>query len=125
MDKTEAVKIFDLLQQFYPQAAALKDKKKRYAWRLALEPYAYDDVKAAVLEYSATGKYFPDLADITANLQRIECEPRTEREDSHAWMLPYIEKNKADGLGKVSRYAREHGISWNEAKEAMRKAGLI
>lgn len=68
MDKPETVKIFDLLQQFYPQAAALKDKKKRYAWRLALEPYAFEDVKAAVLSYARKGKFFPDLSDITSGL---------------------------------------------------------
>lgn len=124
MDKNEAVKIFDLLQQFYPQAAALKDKKKRYAWRLALEPYAYDDVKAAVLEYSATGKYFPDLADITANLQRAERESSTERENRNAWMKKYINYDP-ESINPITRYAADHGCTWGEAKEAMRKAGLI
>lgn len=119
MDKAEAIKIFELLQQFYPQAAALKDKKKRYAWRLALEPYAFDDVKAAVLAYAAKGKYFPDLSDLTAGLPRCEIKQGNGVQQSHAWMLPYIEKNEADGLGKVSRYAREHGLSWDEAKAAM------
>ena len=120
MDKAEAIKIFDLLQQFYPQAAALKDKKKRYAWRLALEPYAFDDVKAAALTYASKGKFFPDLADLTAGLPRCEGKQvHDEQTNSHAWMLPYIEKNKADGLGNVSRYAREHGLSWETAKAAM------
>lgn len=121
MDKAEAAKIFDLLQQFYPQAAALKDKKKRYAWRLALEPYAYDDVKAAVLEYSATGKYFPDLADITANLQRAEREPSTERKDRNAWMEKYINYDP-ESINPITRYAADHCCTWGEAKEAMRKA---
>lgn len=118
MDKAEAIKIFDLLQQFYPQAAALKDKKKRYAWRLALEPYAFDDVKAAVLAYASKGKFFPDLADLTAGLPRCEDEHDVQT-NSHAWMLPYMRKNKSDGLGNVSRYAREHGLSWEAAKAAM------
>lgn len=124
MDKTDAGKIFDLLEQFYPNAAAIKDKKKRYAWRLALEPYAFEDVKAAVLEYSATGKYFPDLADITANLKRAECEPSAEREGRNAWMKKYINYDP-ESINPITKYAADHGCTQGEAREAMRKAGLI
>lgn len=122
MDKTDAGKIFDLLEQFYPNAAAIKDKKKRYAWRLALEPYSFEDVRAAVLDYAAKGKYFPDLSDITANLDRREAStPDKAKRDGNAWMEKYIHDGPKK-LNPITMYAAEHRCTWGEAKEAMRKA---
>ena len=34
-----------------------------------------------------------------------------------AWMRDYVHKERK--LGRISRYAREHGMTWQEAKEAL------
>lgn len=68
MDRTERQRIYDLLSRYFPNARQLKDKKTLTAWGLALERFAYHDVKRAVISYAISNKYFPDVADITAGL---------------------------------------------------------
>ena len=55
-----------------------------------------------------------ELASRTAELPgavRQVCDKKT------AWMRDYIHKERK--LGRISRYAREHGMTWQEAKEAL------
>ena len=68
MNGEERRKIFELLAQYYPNAKQLKDRQAMTAWRYALERFTYADVKNAVVDYALSHKYFPDVADITANL---------------------------------------------------------
>lgn len=88
MDKAETGKIFTLLRQFYPHAAAAKEEYFRYAWELALRPYSYDDVRASALRYATREKFFPDLADLTEGLRREDAEEG--RDDGSSHMIPYI-----------------------------------
>lgn len=117
MDKREVEQIFALLQTFYPRAAALQSKELRYAWRLALAPYAYEDVREAVLCYAAKGKFFSDLSDLTADLPRRR-ETGAAKRGPQDWMVVYM-ANENETLGRVSRYARTHGLSWEQAKEQL------
>lgn len=66
MTKTETAKLFTLLGQFYPNKAPTAEL--RLAWELALEPYAYEDVRTAAIAYARGNKFFPDLVDITGGL---------------------------------------------------------
>lgn len=69
MNEADRKKIYTLLSKFYPNARQLQDRATLTAWGYVLENYPYDDVKAAVLEYAARNKYFPDLSDITGGLE--------------------------------------------------------
>ena len=69
MNEADRKKIYTLLSKFYPTARQLQDRATLTAWGYVLENYPYDDVKAAVLEYAARNKYFPDLSDITGGLE--------------------------------------------------------
>ena len=96
MDKLERKKLFSLLRQFYPNAKQL-NAVTMTAWAAVLENYDYAPVKAAVLDYAAHNKYFPDLSDLLAPLhaqQAAQTLPPAEAPatGSNAWMKPYIEK---------------------------------
>ena len=92
MDKTERKKLFSLLRQFYPNAKQLNPVTMT-AWAAVLENYDYTPVKAAVLDYAAHNKYFPDLSDLLAPLHAVETvvkEPAIH--PGKAWMKPYLEQ---------------------------------
>ena len=59
MTKTETAKLFTLLGQFYPNKSPTTEL--RLAWELALEPYAYEDVRTAAIAYARGNKFFPTL----------------------------------------------------------------
>lgn len=68
MDARETEKLFALLGCYYPNAKQLKSKPMQAAWVIALEPFAYEDVKAAAVAYVRKKNFFPDVADLTAGL---------------------------------------------------------
>lgn len=97
MDKAERKKLFSLLRQFYPNAKQLNPVTMT-AWAAVLENYDYTPVKAAVLDYAAHNKYFPDLSDLLAPLHAVQQgtgEPAIH--PGKAWMKPYIEKYMKEG----------------------------
>lgn len=78
MDRKETIQLLKLLEQFYPNRFTKMDTPAieafAGAWTLAFEPYDYEDVKAAAVEYVRHNKFFPDVADITGEL--VKCEDK-------------------------------------------------
>ena len=105
MTKGETAKLFLLLGQFYPNKRPTTEQ--RLAWELALEPYAYEDVRAAAIAYARERKFFPDLADLTDGI----CVSSDEK-DENAWMEACI---LPENPQSISHYARKHGIPWPQA----------
>lgn len=68
MDSAETEKLLLLLEQCFPNGFSSKNKNKRLAVSLVLEPYSYATAKKAVLEYVRTRPEFvptpPELAAI-------------------------------------------------------------
>lgn len=68
MDSAETEKLLLLLEQCYPNGFSSKNKNKRLAVSIVLEPYSYVTAKKAVLEYVRTRSGFvptpPELAEI-------------------------------------------------------------
>lgn len=114
MDRSEVEKLFTLFSQFWPNKQVTA--KMKLAWETALEPYSYADVRAAAVAYARRNKFFPDVADITMGIEPQE-EQAQDTMERFAWMRDYI--NKEHKWGRISRYAREHGMTWQEAKEAL------
>lgn len=113
MNKNETRKLFALLKEFWPNKQL--SEKLCSAWELALQPYDYSAVRAAAAAYAGKNKYFPDVADLTAGLAVQEPEQtRDAKKDS--WMKKYILPNRK---GRTSEYARQHGLTWQEAKAAL------
>ena len=119
MDDFEIDKLFALFSQFYPNKVVSEELK--LAWRYALEPCSYEEVKAAALENVRKSRYFPDIAEI------VQLIPRRAEEEkprgAHAWMAKYMtpEYDTRWSDSGVSRYARENGITWDEAAAALGK----
>lgn len=136
MEKADVEKLFTLLGCFYPNARQLTDKNMQMAWCLAMEPYAYEDAKAAVADYARKHKYFPDVFDITGKLP----EPSTEESYAAPQMqvqcaVPYLRRlaeqqaavrEKADALhlsgAPTWTEARDGGMSWEQWVQIFREA---
>lgn len=122
MEKNEVGKLFTLLEQFYPNKQISEHMK--LAWSIALESYKYGDVKAAAIAYARRNKFFPDLPDLTAGLEVNAGETKAtdakpiDRKAEAAWMRKYINSDHG-GLGRISRYARGHNVTWDEAKAVL------
>ena len=99
MDKSEFLKIKLMLETYFATTAK---KKTSVYWEgafIALEPYSYEDVRMSVLKYVRTNKFFPDIADITADLTPPEEKCSADRD--HSWMRPYCEAMKAERMRKL------------------------
>ena len=120
MDREDRQKIYTLLSQFYPKAKPLQSKETLTAWGKVLERYDYEAVKSSVLDYVAKSRFFPNISDLTAGLTPTaapEEKPRTAHPQMKPYMTPEYEARFGDS--GVSKYAREHGIPWEEAKKRM------
>ena len=118
MDRCEVEKLFTLFSQFWPNKQVTA--KMKLAWEIALEPYSYADVRAAAVAYARCNKFFPDVADITMGIATQDDQPPEETPDTmerFAWMRDYVHKERR--LGRISRCARKHGMTWQEAKEVL------
>lgn len=114
MTDPEISKLFTLLEQFFPAAAKKKGDRFTLAWRLALSPYRYEDVKAAALAYVRANKYYPDLADLTAGLVPVQ---QPARRSDHGWMRPYLDPDYTPH--PITAYAARHGVTVGQALAAL------
>lgn len=114
MNRCEVNKLFTLFSQFWPNKQVTA--KMKMAWEIALEPYSYAEVRAAAVAYARRNKFFPDVADITMGIAPQE-EQAQDTMERFAWMRDYVYKERK--LGRISRYAREQGMTWQEAKGAL------
>ena len=130
MTKRDVEKLFSLLEQLFPEATRKRKSPVRLsAWALALEPYAYEDVKAAAVEYARRKKFFPDIADLTASLSPVvNPSPREEgapqermrwRDDT--WMKEFLSPGYVS-CDPATRYAAEHGCTYGAAQKALPEA---
>lgn len=128
MDSNDVKKLWALLAELYPRQPQEGTKTRLAAWALALEPYDYDAIRDAALAHARKNAYYPSISEITQELPPP---------DDEAWMDEYIdaghkwakiaEKQEAE-IGdrfSVSRYAREHGLTWEQAAVEAHDLGLI
>ena len=95
------------------------------------ETFRGDDVglvKAAVEAIIETGEreFAPNAGQIKAQMRKLTGK-HGRRGAGEAWQRAINAgkvKDAADELGTVSRYAREHGMSWKDAEKYL-KEGLI
>lgn len=124
MNGAEFEKALKMLRAYWPKSEKFRNQESTYAWYLALKPYAYDDVRQAIINVARTMRYPPDPADIIAQLPQPE-QSTDDSVKSHAWMEPYIRDEEAY-LAKLSidrsitHYAAAHGITWGEAKKRLK-----
>ena len=92
MDKNDMDRLWTLLSTVWSRAPEKEDRQLKQAWQLALEPYAYGEVRKAAAEYIRKNKFFPDIYDITALINKSE-----PREDDSWYSLDRLREK----LGKL------------------------
>lgn len=125
MTKSDVGKLFSLLRELYPRQPQPETAERSLAWFLALEPYTYEAVRAAALMHARRSDYYPSVSEIAAGLPVQEMQEKKPRGE-HAWMAQYMtpEYEARFPSSGVSKYAREHGLSWDQAKSKMPENGL-
>lgn len=122
MDKRETTRLFRLLQALYPKSDKFNEETTMLAWQLVLEPFAYEDIKAAAIERARRYSFPPDPNELCEGLMPEKVTEAKQVSSGLAWQRAIDAgqcRDAAEELGSVSRYAREHGLSWEQAKEAM------
>lgn len=119
MDKRETTRLFRLMQNLYPNAVKFTGENAMLAWQLVLEPFSYDDIKAAAIAFARENKYPPDPGDLCRDLMPEKSGKQKRRGAGEEWQARINAGQCADAadiLGGASRYARERGLTWQEAK---------
>lgn len=138
MQKSEVESLFKFLARFYPNAKQLHSNPVQVAWVLALEPYAYEDAKAAAIAYARKNKFFPDVADITGGLNPIEPEKEEAKPDpafgDYSCMKNHVAALRDARMELEARYhqagvptlteAKGQGMGHDKWEELCRNAGV-
>lgn len=128
MTSPEFDKLADLLDALCiaaPDALRItKNRRVAVAYWYALKPYTYQQAREGVLAAARGSRLYPSVAEIVAGIPAPpQDEPAVDEqrgsEQEAAWMRPYIRQNAAAADRSVSKYARDHGVTWEEAEEAM------
>lgn len=130
MTRDETLKIMAVLKATYPNF--YKDMTRMDAegvvalWTDMFSEDSYNAVAAAVKAFIASdSKGFPPVVGqvkqrVTelASAKALPGNVSRGSEKEAAWMRRYINVDHG-GLGRISRYAREHGTTWDEAKAVL------
>lgn len=130
MTRDETLKIMAVLKATYPNF--YKDMTRRDAegvvalWTDMFSEDSYNAVAAAVKAFIASdSKGFPPVVGqvkqrVTelASAKALPCNVSRGSEKEAAWMRRYINGDHG-GLWRISRYAREHGTTWDDAKAVL------
>ena len=122
MNFEETRAILKQVKAEYPQSfRGITREDAEAKLQLWSEMFAADDaqlVKAALKKIISDGnrEFAPNVGLIKEQMRRL----RPKKGVGEAWQAAINAKQCQDSeLGSVSRYAREHGISWQEAKEVL------
>lgn len=122
MERTDVVRLLGHLKQVYPQTFTKMTRADAESTiSLWLEMLGGEDAEAAndavnALIAEDTRGFPPKVSQVLARI-RSAASPRV----SVAWMKPYIEAlaEQEAFVPSVSRYAREHGLTWAQARAEM------
>lgn len=124
MTKEEMVKLSGMLDAFFTSAPAGQrasgNENIFLAYYLALEPFSYAQAREGIIVHSRKSRMYPAPAEIIACMPEAvaggeENAPPCDR----GWMRKHI---PPENIGSVSRYARQHGMTWPQAAAAPRGA---
>lgn len=129
MTKGDVDRLFSLLRELYPRQPQSETAERKLAWFLALEPYEYEAVRAAALAHARKSDYYPSVSEITAGLASPseQDEPKnTERYKRNMIFAKLSQQLEEENKNKVSvsAYARQHGMTWEEARSELIAKGL-
>ena len=122
MERSDVISLLGRLKQAYPQAyAKMTRAEAEELVSLWLDMLGNEDPAEAMNAVNAliaedTRGFPPKVGQVLTKI-RGAASPRV----SVAWMRPYIERlaEQESFLPSVSRYAREHGLTWEAAAAEM------
>ena len=122
MEKQDTRRLFSLIETIYPNARQQpRTPADLEAWTLVLEPWAYEDVKQAVIVRARENRFYPDVYELAALLPKPET-PKAEEasmpEPSDAYLEKFYakcealhERWKAAGITTPSE-AKRQGLTY-------------
>lgn len=134
MEKKDTQRLFNLIETIYPNARQQpRTPADLEAWTLVLEPWAYEDVKQAVIVRARENRFYPDVYELAALLPKPET-PKAEEtpmpEPSDAYLEKFYakcealhERWKAAGVPTPSE-AKKRGMTY-AGWEAMAKGAGV
>ena len=134
MEKQDTRRLFSLIETIYPNARQQpRTPADLEAWTLVLKPWAYEDVKQAVIVRARENRFYPDVYELAALLPKPET-PKAEEapmpEPSDAYLEKFYakyealhERWKAAGVPTPSE-AKKQGMTY-AGWEAMAKGAGV
>ena len=99
MEKKDTQRLFNLIETIYPNARQQpRTPADLEAWTLVLEPWAYEDVKQAVIVRARENRFYPDVYELAALLPKPETPKAKEApmpEPSDAYLEKFYAKYEA------------------------------
>lgn len=134
MEKKDIQRLFNLIETIYPNARQQpRTPADLEAWTLVLEPWAYEDVKQAVIVRARENRFYPDVYELAALLPK----PKTPKAEENPMPEPsdvYLEKFyakyealyerwKAAGVPTPSE-AKKQGMTYADWESIAKGAGV-
>lgn len=99
MEKKDTQRLFNLIETIYPNARQQpRTPADLEAWTLVLKPWAYEDVKQAVIVRARENRFYPDVYELAALLPKPETPKAKEApmpEPSDAYLEKFYAKCEA------------------------------
>lgn len=99
MEKQDTRRLFSLIETIYPNARQQpRTPADLEAWTLVLKPWAYEDVKQAVIVRARENRFYPDVYELVPFLPKLEktnAEEAPMPEPSAAYLEKFYAKCEA------------------------------
>lgn len=69
MEKTEIKKILKFYKNIYPNSKIIESKDTIETWMMMFRDFSYEDVQNAIVKFSKSNRYIPNLAEIVSNIE--------------------------------------------------------
>ena len=69
LEKTEIKKILKFYKNIYPNSKIIESKDTIETWMMMFGEYSYEQVQKAIVKFSKSNKYIPNLAEIVSNIE--------------------------------------------------------
>lgn len=129
MDRKDIGRLFNLMRKLYPNASRFSDNDTMLAWQLVLEPFGYEEIKAAAVAYARAYPHPPDPHElcgryvVEAPVQEIRSNDDAVELIRQRW-YEQVEQRRQMGLPATITEAIKQGLSSAEWLAVLDAAGV-